>query len=157
MTKNGCHSRINDHPPQLLGVVASLQAHGKHDKGGNMSKTILIVDDSTSLRLVIKMTLEGAGHHVIQAADGQQALAMLEQHRIDLIITDLNMPVLDGFGLLDHIRQHPSHRQIPVVMLTTQGAPHLQQLGQQKGGCSWIVKPFEPSHLLAVVARLTQR
>lgn len=120
-----------------------------------MSKTILIVDDSTSLRLVVKMTLEGAGHHVIQAADGQQAMAMLDGREIDLVLTDLNMPVLDGFGLLDSIRQHPIYGHTPVVMLTTQNAPHLQRLGQQKGGCSWIVKPFEPTHLLAVVARLT--
>lgn len=122
-----------------------------------MSKTILIVDDSTSLRLVVKMTLEGAGHHVIQAADGQQALAMLDGRQIDLILTDLNMPVLDGFGLLDRVRQHPGYGNTPVVVLTSQDASHLQQQGQQKGGCSWIVKPFEPPHLLAVVDRLTRR
>lgn len=122
-----------------------------------MSKTILIVDDSLSLRLVVKMTLEGAGHTVLQAADGKQALDMLDGRQIDLILSDLNMPVLDGLGLLEHIRQHPQYAATPVIMLTTQDARHLRLRGQQQGISAWIIKPFEPPYLLAAIARLTTR
>ena len=122
-----------------------------------MSKTILIVDDSLSLRLVVKMTLEGAGHTVLQAGDGKQALDMLDGRQIDLILSDLNMPVLDGLGLLEHIRQHPLYAATPVIMLTTQDARHLQLRGQQQGISAWIIKPFEPPYLLAAIARLTTR
>jgi two-component system chemotaxis response regulator CheY len=122
-----------------------------------MSKTILIVDDSLSLRLVVKMTLEGAGHTVVQAADGKQALDMLDGRQIDLILSDLNMPVLDGLGLLERIRQHPQYAATPVIMLTTEDASHLQLRGQRQGISAWIIKPFEPPYLLAAIARLTTR
>jgi two-component system chemotaxis response regulator CheY len=122
-----------------------------------MSKTILIVDDSLSLRLVVKMTLEGAGHIVLQAADGKQALDMLDGRQIDLILSDLNMPVLDGLGLLEQIRQHPLYAGTPVIMLTTLDASHLQRRGQQQGISAWIIKPFEPPYLLAAIDRLTAR
>ena len=122
-----------------------------------MSKTILIVDDSLSLRMVVKMTLEGAAYIVLQAADGKQALDMLDGRQIDLILSDLTMPVLDGLGLLERIRQHPQYANTPVIMLTTHDASHLQQRGQQQGINAWIIKPFEPPHLLATIARLTTR
>ena len=125
-------------------------------RGRNMAKTILMVDDSSSLRLVVRMTLEGDGYQVLEAADGQQALALLDGRKIDLVLSDLNMPVLDGIGLLAHIRQLDAYRLTPVIMLSTESAEHHQQRSQPYAASAWIVKPFEPPHLLATIARLTQ-
>ncbi|PXX48028.1 MULTISPECIES: response regulator [Aquitalea] len=119
-----------------------------------MAKTILVVDDSTSLRLVVKMTLEGAGYDVIEAADGQQALALLDGRKIHLVLSDLNMPVMNGLSLLAKIKQHPDYRFTPVIMLTTETAEHLRQQGRECGSCAWVVKPFEPPQLLDAIARL---
>lgn len=119
-----------------------------------MAKTILVVDDSTSLRLVVKMTLEGAGYNVIEAGDGQQALALLDGRTIHLVLSDLNMPVMNGLSLLAQIKQHPVYRSTPVIMLTTETSDHLQRQGQQHGSCAWIIKPFEPPQLLDAIARL---
>ena len=119
-----------------------------------MAKTILVVDDSTSLRMVVKMTLEGAGYDVIEAGDGQQALALLDGRKIHLVLSDLNMPVMNGLSLLAQIKQHPDYRSTPVIMLTTETADHLQRQGQQYGSCAWVIKPFEPPQLLDAIARL---
>ncbi|WP_293761243.1 response regulator [uncultured Aquitalea sp.] len=119
-----------------------------------MAKTILIVDDSYSLRLVVKMTLEGAGYEVIAAADGQQALDMLDGRKIHLILSDVNMPVMDGLTLLGHIKQHPDYKFTPVIMLTTEASQDMKQRGQQAGARGWLVKPFEPPQLLTTIGKL---
>ncbi len=119
-----------------------------------MAKTILIVDDSYSLRLVVKMTLEGAGYEVIAAADGQQALDMLDGRKIHLILSDVNMPVMDGLTLLSHIKQHPDYKFTPVIMLTTEASQDMKLRGQQAGARGWLVKPFEPPQLLTTIGKL---
>jgi len=120
-------------------------------KGGVMSKRIMIVDDSATVRQVLQMTLEGAGYDILDAVDGQDALAKLEDARLDMVITDLNMPNLDGIGLIRKIRQHAAYRFIPIVMLTTESAEEKKQEGKAAGASGWIVKPFKPEQLLKVV------
>lgn len=119
-----------------------------------MSKTILIVDDSASLRQVVKIALTGAGYGVIEAVDGKDALAKLDGRKIHLIISDVNMPVMDGIELLKQVKAHATYKFTPVIMLTTEGGDAKKQQGQQAGAKAWVVKPFQPEQLLAAVAKL---
>ena len=119
-----------------------------------MSKTILIVDDSASLRQVVHMTLKTAGYEVIEACDGKDALAKLAGQRVNLIISDVNMPNLDGIGLVRELKKDPNHKFTPVIMLTTEGQEAKKQEGQAAGAKAWVVKPFQPQQMLNAVARL---
>jgi len=121
-----------------------------------MSKTVMIVDDSSSLRQVVHIALAGAGYQVIEAVDGRDALARLNlaQERVHLIISDMNMPVMDGISFVREVKKHPRHKFTPVIMLTTEGAPEKKQLGRDAGAKAWIVKPFQPHQMLDAVAKL---
>jgi len=116
-----------------------------------MSKLVMAVDDSATVRQVLQMTLEGAGYEVIEAADGRDAVNKLETSRIDMMVTDLNMPNMDGIELIKHVRQSPGNRFLPIIMLTTESQPEKKQEGKAAGASGWIVKPFKPEQLLAVV------
>jgi two-component system, chemotaxis family, chemotaxis protein CheY len=115
--------------------------------------TILTVDDSSSIRAVVRFTLEGAGYHVIEACDGQEALEKLIPG-VRLVLTDLNMPRLDGIEVVRHIRANPDWRGLPIVMLTTESQDGKKQAGRAAGATGWIVKPFKPEQLLAVVKKV---
>lgn len=117
-------------------------------------KTILIVDDSMSMRQLVKMTLTSAGHQVIEAVDGRDALSKLDGQKINLIISDVNMPNLDGIGLVRAIKAHASYRFTPIVMLTTESEQAKKAEGQAAGARAWIVKPFQPQQLLSAVDKL---
>ena len=119
-----------------------------------MAKTILIVDDSTTLRQVVRMTLAGAGYDVLEAGNGKEALDILDGRKIHLIISDVNMPQLDGIGLLKHIKQLPHYKFTPVIMLTTESAEEKKREGKDAGAKAWVVKPFQPPALLTAVAKL---
>jgi two-component system chemotaxis response regulator CheY len=120
-----------------------------------MAKTILIVDDSTSLRTVVKLALSQAGYDVLEAGDGQQGLAQLEKTpRVHLIVSDVNMPNMDGITFLTQVKQHPRHKFTPVIMLTTEGQDAKKQEGRAAGAKAWMVKPFNPPQLLDAVSRL---
>ena len=120
-----------------------------------MAKTILIVDDSSSLRTVVKIALERAGYAVLEAGDGKQALTALEKAgKVNLIISDVNMPQMNGFELLAQIKQHPRHRFVPVVMLTTESQAEKKEQGRAGGAKAWISKPFNPPQLLDAVSKL---
>lgn len=119
-----------------------------------MSKTILIVDDSASLRQVVTMTLKSAGYGVIEACDGKDALAKLTGERVHLIISDVNMPNMDGITFLKEVKKNPQYRFTPVIMLTTEGSDDKKRLGQEAGAKAWMVKPFQPQQMLAAVAKL---
>lgn len=118
-----------------------------------MAKRILIVDDSASVRQAVGFTLQSAGFEVIQASHGQEALAQL-QGDVHLVITDLNMPVLDGIGLLKGVRAHAVYKYTPVVVLTTESQESRKQAAKAAGATAWIVKPFKPERLLEVVKRV---
>ncbi|MCK9797962.1 two-component system response regulator [Pseudomonas chlororaphis] len=119
-----------------------------------MAKTILIVDDSMSMRQLVKMTLTGAGHQVIEACDGRDALAKLDGRKVNLIISDVNMPNLDGIGLVKAVKARNEYRFTPIVMLTTESEQSKKAEGQAAGARAWIVKPFQPQQLLAAVEKL---
>ena len=119
-----------------------------------MAKTILIVDDSQSMRQLIKMTLTGAGHQVIEACDGRDALTKLTGQKINLIISDVNMPNLDGIGLVKAVKARNEYRFTPIIMLTTESEQSKKAEGQAAGARAWIVKPFLPQNLLAAVEKL---
>jgi two-component system, chemotaxis family, chemotaxis protein CheY len=119
-----------------------------------MAKTILVVDDSLSMRQLVKMSLTGAGHEVIEACDGRDALNKLVGQKINLIISDVNMPNLDGIGLVKAVKARPEYRFTPIIMLTTESEQSKKAEGQAAGAKAWIVKPFQPQQLLAAVEKL---
>ena len=121
-----------------------------------MTRTALIVDDSSSIRAMLAFTLQRAGFAVVQADDGQSALALLDGRKLDLVITDLNMPRMDGMALIRHIRTQPSYRFVPTLMLTTVSAEDRKAEGKKTGATGWLVKPFDPDQLMAVIAKIVR-
>jgi two-component system chemotaxis response regulator CheY len=119
-----------------------------------MTKIIMTVDDSASVRQMVSFTLKQNGYEVVEAVDGKDALVKLDGQKVDMLITDLNMPNLDGIGLIKGARLLPSCRFIPIVMLTTESQESKKQEGKAAGATGWIVKPFKPEQLLAVVRRV---
>ena len=119
-----------------------------------MAKTIMIVDDSASLRQVVSIALKGAGYDTIEACDGRDALAKLNGTKIHLIISDVNMPNMDGISLVKEVKKHPSYKFTPVIMLTTESQEGKKAEGQAAGAKAWVVKPFQPQQMLAAVAKL---
>ncbi|HEY9199947.1 MAG TPA: response regulator [Gammaproteobacteria bacterium] len=119
-----------------------------------MAKTIMIVDDSASLRQVVSIALKGAGYDTIEACDGKDALTKLNGDKIHLIISDVNMPNMDGISLLKEIKRHPNYKFTPVIMLTTESQEAKKAEGQAAGAKAWVVKPFQPQQMLAAVAKL---
>lgn len=116
--------------------------------------SILVVDDSTSMRQMIVFTLKGAGHEVAEAPDGDAALEIAKTREFDLVITDVNMPNLDGITLIRELRALPTYKFVPLLMLTTESARDKKQLGKEAGATGWIVKPFNPDELQATVDRV---
>lgn len=119
-----------------------------------MRRTVLVVDDSITIRQMVSFTLQEAGFSVVQAGDGREALERLGGGRIDLIVTDLNMPRLDGLGLIREVRSRPASRYTPVVMLTTESQEAKRVEGRAAGATAWIVKPFRPDRLLQVIGKV---
>jgi len=119
-----------------------------------MAKTIMIIDDSVSLRQVVAIALTSAGYDVIEACDGQDALAKLTGQKVHLMICDVNMPNMDGITFLKNIRAHASYKFTPVIMLTTEAGEDKKKEGQAAGARAWVVKPFKPEQLLVAVAKL---
>ena len=119
-----------------------------------MTKRILLVDDSASVRQVVGIALRREGYVTIEAANGKEAVAMLDQGKLNLIISDVNMPVMNGIEFLKAVKQHPTSKFTPVVMLTTEGQEYMKQQGKAAGAKAWIVKPFNPPQLLDVVSKL---
>lgn len=116
--------------------------------------TILAVDDSASMRQMVSFTLKQAGYNVIEAENGQDALTKAKQGNINLVLTDVNMPVMDGITLIKELRGQPSFKFTPMLMLTTESADHKKAEGKAAGATGWIVKPFDPEKLLATVKKV---
>jgi two-component system chemotaxis response regulator CheY len=119
-----------------------------------MAKTILIIDDSASIRQMVAFALKTEGYTVIEAADGVDGLAKANAHAIDLVLTDLNMPNMDGYELVKALRGLPKYGATPVLMLTTESANEQKTQGKEAGATGWLVKPFDPQRLLDVVKKL---
>ncbi|BAL26473.1 response regulator [Azoarcus sp. KH32C] len=119
-----------------------------------MAKTILVVDDSSSLRQVVSIALKGAGYDTIEACDGKDALGKIGGRKVHLIISDVNMPVMDGISFVKEVKKLPEHRFTPVIMLTTESQEAKKLEGQAAGAKAWVVKPFLPAQMLAAVSKL---
>ena len=119
-----------------------------------MVKTIMVVDDSASIRMVVRLTLEGEGFNVIDASDGVEALKKLNGVKIHLLITDVNMPNMDGITLVQEAKKLPTYKFTPMMMLTTEVSEDKKMQGRSAGAKAWLVKPFQPPVLLNAVSKL---
>lgn len=117
---------------------------------------ILAVDDSPSMRKMVSFTLTGAGHQVVEAVDGVDAFEKAQAQSFDLILTDQNMPRLDGLGLTRKLREHPQYKTTPILMLTTESSDLMKQAGREAGATGWLVKPFDPARLLEVIKKVVK-
>lgn len=116
--------------------------------------TILAVDDSRSLRQMVAVTLQSAGHQVTEAEDGQQALQLAKSGAFHLVLTDVNMPNMDGITLIKELRQLPAYKFTPMLVLTTESGDGRKNDGRAAGATGWLVKPFNPDQLLAVIKKV---
>ena len=119
-----------------------------------MAKTIMAIDDSASIRQVVSITLKKAGYDVIEASDGKDALNKLSGQKVHLMICDVNMPNMDGITFLKTVRQNPSYKFTPIIMLTTESQEAKKQEGRAAGAKAWVVKPFKPEQMLAAIEKL---
>ncbi|MDH5766414.1 MAG: response regulator [Gammaproteobacteria bacterium] len=116
--------------------------------------TILAVDDSSSMRQMVTFTLKGAGFDVVEAVDGQDALDKAKSRPFDLVVTDVNMPVMDGITLIRNLRQEANYKFTPLLMLTTESAADKKAEGKEAGATGWIVKPFNPEQLINTIKKV---
>ena len=119
-----------------------------------MNTTILTVDDSRTMRDMLKLALSEAGYNVLQAVDGQHGLEVLQQEFPEVIITDINMPRLDGFGFIEAVRRTDRFRVVPILVLTTESDDSKKSRARKAGATGWIVKPFDPVKLIDIVRRV---
>jgi two-component system chemotaxis response regulator CheY len=119
-----------------------------------MAKLIMIVDDSSSLRTVVSIALKNAGYDVVEASDGKDALAKLNGQKFNLIVSDVNMPNMDGITFVSQLKQMPNYKFTPVIMLTTETDDAKKAAGKAAGARAWVVKPFQPPILLDAIAKL---
>ncbi len=119
-----------------------------------MTKTVLAIDDSASIRQMVSFTLKSAGYEVLEAVDGQDGLEKAKSHQISLVLTDQNMPRMDGLTLIRTLRTLPQYATTPLLMLTTESSDAMKQQGRAAGATGWLVKPFDPQKLLEVVKKV---
>lgn len=117
-------------------------------------KTILTVDDSPSIRQMLAYVLSGNGYRVIEAGDGEEGLMLAKVNQADLVLTDQNMPKMDGITLIKALRALPAYKRVPIMMLTTESSPVLKQQGRDAGATGWMVKPFDPEKLLEMLKKV---
>jgi two-component system chemotaxis response regulator CheY len=117
-------------------------------------RTILAVDDSASMRQMVSFTLKNAGYDVVEAVDGLDAWHKAAQRRFDLVLTDQNMPQLDGIGLTRKLRDDASYKTTPILILTTESSDQMKQAGRAAGATGWMVKPFNPAKLIEVIGKV---
>ena len=122
-------------------------------EGNGMALTILVIDDSASLRQVVAMTLKAAGYDVLQAGDGREALALLDGRKIGMAVCDVNMPNMNGIEFVIAAKQLPAYKFMPILMLTTETSEDKKAAGKAAGAKAWMVKPFSPSSLLNAVSK----
>lgn len=119
-----------------------------------MSKTVLVVDDSASLRLVVKMALSGVGYQVLEACDGRSALSLLDGRSVNMVVCDVNMPVMNGIEFVREAKKLSAYKFMPILMLTTESQEARKEEGRAAGARAWMVKPFSPTQLVSAVNKL---
>jgi two-component system, chemotaxis family, chemotaxis protein CheY len=140
--------------PVVPGRSHSLKRSEQMSGASQSSRVILAVDDSASMRQMVRFTLESAGYRVVQAVDGIEALDFAKTSAVDLVLTDVNMPRMDGITLVRELRGLSTYKFTPVLVLTTESGQDTKQRGKQAGATGWIVKPFSPEQLLSTIARV---
>jgi len=119
-----------------------------------MAKTILAIDDSASIRQMVAFTLKSSGYEVVDAVDGMDGLDKAKAKSFNLILTDQNMPRMDGLTLIKNLRAMPQYKTVPILMLTTESSDAMKQQGRAVGATGWLVKPFDPQKLIEVVKKV---
>ena len=119
-------------------------------------KTILTVDDSPSIRQMLAYVLTSNGYQVLEAADGEQGLELAKANQADLVLTDQNMPRMDGINLTKNLRNHPKFKATPILILTTESSDQMKQAGRGAGATGWLVKPFDPTKLIEVIKKVVR-
>jgi two-component system, chemotaxis family, chemotaxis protein CheY len=119
-----------------------------------MSKTVLTVDDSASMRQMVKLTLSGAGYQVVEANDGADGLSKAQAGAMDMVVTDLNMPNMNGLELIRELRKLPAYKGVPIIFLTTESDATMKQEAKAAGATGWITKPFQQEQLVSVVKKV---
>ena len=125
-----------------------------HMNESAMGKRILTIDDSKTMRDMLMLTLAEAGFDVLQAVDGQDGLDVLGNEQVDVVITDINMPRMDGYEVIRQLRRNPSHKTTPILVLTTESEAEKKNLAREAGATGWMVKPFDPDRLIATVRKV---
>jgi len=120
-----------------------------------MPKKILTIDDSKTMRDMLLLTLADAGFDVLQAVDGQEGIEVLGDQRVDVVITDINMPKMDGYEVIRCLRRNPIHKSTPILVLTTESDTEKRNLARAAGATGWMVKPFDPERLVATIRRVS--
>ena len=119
-----------------------------------MAKTVLAIDDSASIRQMVAFTLKSSGYEVIEAVDGQDGLDKAKSRVVNLVLTDQNMPRMDGLTLIKSLRAMPQYKSVPILMLTTESSDAMKSQGRAAGATGWLVKPFDPQKLIEVVKKV---
>jgi two-component system chemotaxis response regulator CheY len=152
--------QAQNHDPQPDRDTASVQPPSGPDieapmDGPRAPKRILTIDDSKTMRDMLRMTLVDAGYEVMQAVDGQDGLDVLRKERFDVVITDINMPKLDGYGVIRHLRADASYDDTPILVLSTENDQKTKDIGRDAGATGWLVKPFDPDQLVEIVRQVS--
>jgi two-component system chemotaxis response regulator CheY len=138
-----------------VGQDASEPTDQPQTREATMTKRILTIDDSKTIRDMLMLTLSDAGFEVLQAVDGQDGVDMLTSERVDVIITDINMPRMNGYEVIRHLRADPEHNSTPILVLTTESTAEKKGMARDAGATGWMVKPFDPDQLIATVNRVS--
>jgi two-component system chemotaxis response regulator CheY len=120
-----------------------------------MAKRVLTIDDSKTMRDMLMLTLSDAGYDVIQAIDGQDGIDVLGDDKVDVVITDINMPKMDGYEVIRNLRSNPTHKSTPILVLTTESDTEKKNLARDAGATGWMVKPFDPDQLVATIRKVS--
>ena len=146
-------SPVEDAAHQPAPVAAQIE-NPVASNGGAMSLRIMTIDDSKTMRDMLMLTLADAGFDVIQAVDGQEGIDMLEKEKVDVVITDINMPRMDGYEVVRQLRLRPGHQKTSILVLTTESEIEKKKMGKDVGATGWLVKPFDPDRLVETVRKV---
>jgi two-component system chemotaxis response regulator CheY len=143
-----------DATPEEIAEEISIAPEPQPAETATMSKRILTIDDSKTIRDMLRLTLLDAGFEVHQAVDGEDGVGILDKEKFDVVITDINMPKMDGYGVIRHMRSVPEHRTTPILVLTTESEGSKRNLAREAGATGWMVKPFDPEQLVATIYKV---
>jgi len=144
----------SDHTPDNSEASTQTDGNEQQQTDAPMSKRILTIDDSKTMRDMLLLTLTDAGFEVLQGVDGQDGLDVLGDERVDVVITDINMPKMDGYEVIRQLRQNPRHKTTPILVLTTESDTEKRNIARSAGATGWMVKPFDPEGLVAVINKV---